>query len=279
MLKRLFPSIVVPLLALLFPLYPSAQQAINQSRPASPDGLVTISNLAGKVTVKAWEKSEVAVTGTLGKGAERLDFQGSDGKTTIRVVLPEHARNVQESILDVRVPAGSRVAVDTVSADVEVSGVSGDLDLQTVSGALRADGAARELRAQTVSGDIDLDSGGSRIRAKSVSGGIEVQGKSPEDVQMETVSGEIRYAGGLSKAGSLEASTVSGGVEATLPKDLSASFKLNTFSGGVQNAFPAENGTDEKQVTGGRHLTFTTDGGGARVIVETFSGSIKLRAK
>lgn len=279
MLKRLAPPVVVLLMALLFSLHPAAQQAINQSRPASPDGVVSISNVTGRVTVKGWEKNEITVAGTLGKGAERLEFEGGEGRTTIRVVLPEHARDVKESILDVRVPSGSRLSVDTVSADIEVSQVAGDLDLETVSGSVRAGGGARDLRAQTVSGSIDLDAAASRIRAKSVSGSIVVRAGAPEEARMGTVSGEIRYDGALGKTGSLEASTVSGGVEVSLPSSTAASFKVSTFSGGVQNSFKTEGGIDEKKMTGGRQLEFSTNGGGARVSIETFSGSIRLKAK
>ena len=244
----LWALILIPALAV------QAQEAIDQTRPASPDGNVTISNIAGSITVTGWDKGEVSVKGTLGRGTERLEFEGEGSSTTIRVVLPKHAHNVEGSTLEIKVPKGSRVSVNAVSADVDVTGVTGSLDLQSVSGDIVSSGTSGEARAQTVSGDVKLKADGNRIKAKTVSGSIHVEGKSPESLEMGSVSGGIRYEGGLAPTGSFEASTVSGEIELALPASTAAEFRISTFSGSVDNALPATDGKSTKKTTGGEHL-------------------------
>ncbi len=264
--------------ALLLAIASSAQQRIDEKRPAPPTGFVTVSNLAGTVVVKGWDKGEVAVTGTLGKGSERLEFESSGDRTTIRVVIPKNAHNVDGSDLEIRVPAGSRLDVDTVSAEITASDLTGALSLQTVSGEIAVTGSPREVNANSVSGTVRVDASAPKIRAKSVSGKVAVKAVSPQDVQVESVSGEVRFDGGLAKGGSFEASTVSGNVEAVLPADLAADFTLGTFSGGIENDFGAkEAGRSEDHM--GKHVTFTTGGGGASVEAKTFSGAITLKKR
>jgi DUF4097 and DUF4098 domain-containing protein YvlB len=256
----------------------AAQQKIDEKRPAAPEGLVRVANVSGSVAVRGWDRPEVAVTGTLGKGSERLDFEVSGDQTTIRVVLPKNARHVEGSDLEIRVPSRSSLDVDAVSADVTVEDLSGSLSLQSVSGRVSASGDSPEVSAHSVSGSVKVDSASKRVRAQSVSGEVTVLSKSAQDVEMETVSGDLRFEGDLSKEGVLEISTVSGGVEASLPAGLEARFSLESFSGGIESAFGSKRSADEEEPVG-KHLRFTTGGGGARVEVKTFSGSIVLRGR
>lgn len=278
-MKKILLTTAALLLASAMAVAAQAQERIDQKKPASPDGTVTISNVAGSVVVKGWDSPEVSVTGTLGKGTERLEFESSDRRTTIRVILPRHAHDVDGSDLEIHLPAGSRVEVNAVSADVKASGITGPMDIETVSGEIVTTGSPKDISVQTVSGSIQAEGQSGRIRAKTVSGRIVLKASQPEDVQLGSVSGDLRYDGGLSARGSLDASTVSGSVELTLPAGLAADFSVSTFSGSVDNAFHAAGGTSEKKMTGGEQLSFSTGGGGARVKVESFSGSVRLRTR
>lgn len=275
MIKKTLSTTFLAAAALLLALASPAQQRIDEKRPATPTGLVTVSNLAGSVSVKGWDRPEVTVTGTLGKGSERLEFENAGDRTTIRVVLPKNAHNVDGSDLEIHVPAGSRLDVDTVSADITAADLSGALSLQTVSGEVVVSGSPKEVNAHSVSGNVRVEASASRIRAKSVSGKVIVKAASPQDVQMESVSGNVRFDGGLAQGGSLDASTVSGDVEASLPAALAADFTLGTFSGGIENDFGARDAGKPEDHTG-RHVSFTTGGGGTSVEVKTFSGAISL---
>lgn len=275
-----------------------AQESVDRRLAASKAGLVEIDNVAGSVTVAGWDSDEVWVTGTLGKGTERLEFSSAGDRTVIRVVLPQHSRNVDGSFLEVRLPKQSRLDIETVSADIEVEGVFGREDVQSVSGSIAVRGVPSELVAETVSGELGVDVGTDRVRLESVSGDIEVKrvtreleaetvsgtisarGESPASLDLETVSGRIRYEGGLAKGARCAASTVSGEVELLLPKDIDAGFEISTFSGTIQSDF----GKTVERAVGHHHdhehghdLSFVSGAGSARVIVKSFSGTVRIR--
>jgi hypothetical protein len=56
--------------------------------PADPHGIVEISNVSGKVEVIAWDKPQVEVRAELGSGVDRVDVTGEQGRTTIKVIVP-----------------------------------------------------------------------------------------------------------------------------------------------------------------------------------------------
>ncbi len=288
--------IVLAVVALLVASAALAQQSVNERRPAEPGGVVEIENLAGSVKVIGWDRAEVEVTGTLGRGTERLEFSGGPGRTLVKVVLPKHARDIDGSDLTVKVPAGSRLEVETVSADITAEQVAGVLDLETVSGSVRAGGKPTEVKVSSVSGEVEVSAVDGPVRAQSVSGrvtllgarkGVEVTsvsgpikvvGADVESGELHTVSGTITFEGDVAGAGRLEVETVSGEVELSLPASVAAEFRVTSFSGSITNELgPAARRTHEHGP--GWELEFSNGGGGARVEVKSMSGQVTLRKK
>ena len=63
----------------------AAQDAVEERVAAAADGMVLIENAGGQVRVEGWEKNEVAVTGALGSGADRVRLRGGGRKTRVEV--------------------------------------------------------------------------------------------------------------------------------------------------------------------------------------------------
>jgi hypothetical protein len=170
---------------------------ISESADVHPQGEVEISNIAGLVEVTGWDQDRVEVTGMLGAGAERLEFRTQDRHTLIRVVHPSGARRVGASELRVSMPQGGRVVVSTVAADVSVRGVSGAQRLQSVSGDVDTVVSGEDVQVKTVSGDLKLSGDGSPglVTVTTVSGDAELRGVTGELV-LQTVSGDLDVEGG-----------------------------------------------------------------------------------
>ena len=124
-----------------------ADQAVNKSGAASPQGDVEVSVVAGQVSVTAWDRNEVQVTGTLGDDAAPLEFVSEPTRTLIKV--PSKAGNWpggdDNANLSVQVPAGSRLNINMVSADISISGVKGTQHMQSVSGNLSSELAGEDV--------------------------------------------------------------------------------------------------------------------------------------
>src|SRR5262245_60581902 len=76
----------------------------DQTVQADPKGTVEISNVAGRVNVVGWDRSEVKVTGNLGEGVERVEVKGSGNRTFVKVVLPHMSTHDGDADLDIQVP-------------------------------------------------------------------------------------------------------------------------------------------------------------------------------
>lgn len=283
------------------PVGQDGMRAVSGRRTMAPDGEVRISNVAGKVVVTAWDRSEVEVTGAVGEKVERLEFGGGDNYTTIKVVLPSRVRNCHDECdgdLRISVPRVARIDADTVSADVSVADAAGAVRVNSVSGEVALRTRSRDLEASSVSGDVEVVGNGAdgRVEARSVSGDVRIQGVSAEvqvesvsgnvDVQrskltrlsMKSTSGDVAYAGGISGTGSFEFQTVSGDVKVALEGPRDATFDISTFSGGIDNGFgPKARRTSE--YAPGYELRFTEGKGAARIRINTLSGEVDLTGR
>lgn len=311
-----------------------AQQRVDEAFPADDRGTVEIVNVAGSITVTGWDRNEIRVTGTLGRGTERLELNRDRQTSQIRVVLPRNARNVRGSDLEIRVPSGKQVVVRTVSADIGVSGVRGQVDTRSTSGDIVVQGQPAEVRAGSTSGDVEVDvNTGGRVAAQSTSGNVQVSGTVRQSVNVEsvsgdvlvtastpevraesvsgqlrlsgvsgrvsastvsgdaivsgdrinygsfeTVSGNLRYAGGVASGGALDLQSHSGDVELVLPANVSADFEADTFSGEILSDFGGEVQRTSRYGPG-REMRLVTGRDGGRVRIQTFSGTVKLRRR
>lgn len=286
-MNRLQPILCLLCIILVAGAY--GDQNVDESKTASAEGVVSIENIAGSIVVIGWNKKEVKVTGTLGKNIEDLIFEVDGNETEIAVDYPEHGRNTGDANLEIHVPEKSAVNIETVSADIDVSKVKGKLELQSVSGSIEVTDEPAELEAQSVSGSVTVavntsevsaeDVSGSieitgsikRIEAATVSGSIEIMTENTERIEVESVSGSIEYSGDLAKNGTYSFDSFSGTTELILPGDTDADIDFETFSGNVDNDF---NGNG-----GGKSRSFTIGSGGAKVSVETFSGTLRIQKK
>jgi DUF4097 and DUF4098 domain-containing protein YvlB len=273
----------------------AAQQKVEARRSASAEALVEIDNPAGSISVTGWDRNEVVVTGDLGAGASGLDFTGSGSRIRVGVDTERNPHGVMSS-LEIKVPAKSRLQIESFSGTITVADVSGTVSAETVNGSITIGGQAKEISAETVNGSVLISGASTHTRAESVNGSVTIRGASGdleastvngrleasggtfERAHLETVSGALSFEGGLASGSTLEAETVSGSVTLVLPASVAADFSISTFSGGVENAFgpPA---TRVGQYTTEKELEFSTGGGGASVSVQTLSGGITLRKK
>lgn len=272
-----------------------AERTVDESRPLSPTGRVEVSNVEGSVKVIGWSSAEVEITGTLGPDVEELEITGDESVLRIEVKAPRHPEGLETDLV-LRVPVGAGIEVETVSATIEVEGLTGSVNLESVSGWVKTAGRPAELSIETVSGDvtvaesaprtdlasvsgsITVDLATGRLEAESVSGAIRVENGSLEGASFETVSGDISYAGDIVGRGSYEIESMSGGVTLLVPPSVSAEFDISTFSGNIDNDIGPK-ARETSKYTPEKELSFSTGSGGARVSIASFSGSIKIKTK
>jgi hypothetical protein len=301
----------VALLACLLPLQALAERAVSQSAKLSANGSVEVSNVAGQVTITAWDRDEVEVTGEVGYGQE-LEFE-SDGAERARIRVVErngrHSRDHDddddhdydydedddEAEIVVRVPAGVRVRANTVSAGITVEDVKGELRLQSVSGDIEASMYSAAAEIGTISGTIWLKghneraelrlsivSGGAEVRdvagditARTVSGDLEIRAGEVRRVRIDTTSGNVDMRATLAAGGRVEADSTSGDVRLTLCGKPSAEYDLSSFSGDIRGP-GGRRGEARSEHGPTSELRFKVGDGDGLVRMNSLSGNIIL---
>ena len=292
---RMLAKMLLTALAVATALPATAATPINQARPLDARGRVEIENLKGKVEVVAWERPEVKLGGTLGDGVEKLSVEGDGRVLRIKVQYPARDRNAEPTHLIVQMPILADLEVETVSADISVSGMaSRELDLESVSGDIVANGAPRRSSVSSVSGDIRLAMNSPSLRVETVSGQLTAQGRLNGEIALESVSGDVRLntlgervrklvadsvSGdmdlnlALADEGEIRMESVSGDLLLRLPASLSAQVSGESFSGDLSAP-----GAKIRKEEFGPGSSFRTRYGSGKgdVRIQTFSGDARL---
>ncbi len=270
-------------------------EEINQSMDAAADGTVSISNIAGSVEVQGWSRNQVEVTGELGDDVEELIFKRDGDEIYIKVKSRRRNSHDVDSDLVVKVPVRSSLEVHTVSADIDITEVTGeqsiesvsgdiateaqtsDIDINSVSGDLEIAGDNKSMRSRlsSVSGDIDTENLAGEIGAESVSGDLVVADGVFDRVMLGTVNGDIVFHARLLDDGRLDVETVNGDVNIEFAGDVSARFDIETFNGDIRNCFGPK-AVRVSEYAPGYELKFTEGGGSSRVTIETLNGDLSL---
>jgi DUF4097 and DUF4098 domain-containing protein YvlB len=200
----------------------------------------------------------------------------------------------------VTVPRDGRVTLKSVSGDVKVTNVNGDLRAESVSGdvvisngrLIRSvktvsgdvdivDGASEDLTAENVSGDVIMRNVKARILTlHSVSGDVRLTDVDAERAQSRSVSGDVEYSGRFSSNGRYDFQTHSGSVRVTPSSAQGFDLEATTFSGNVRSDYPMtiqgplrEN---FRPGPGNRTVRGSVGGGGAMLTLQSFSGNITI---
>jgi DUF4097 and DUF4098 domain-containing protein YvlB len=272
----------------------SGDKSFERQVPAEAHGVVDISNVSGTIVVTGWDRPEVSVRAELGEGVERVDVSTDHGRTTIKVMLPQHSGRGGDADLQVQVPKDSELTVSAVSADVSTSRVLGvqrlnavsgnitaelagsDLELKTVSGdvKLKGHGQPARLHVSSVSGNVRLEHGAGDLEAGTVSGSLVVSLDSARSVRARSTSGDVHFEGKLARGADFDATSVSGDLKVRASAEGGYAYEISTFSGNISNCFNAT--PSEHDHMPGHTLQGTRGDGAGHLRLKTMSGDVQL---
>jgi hypothetical protein len=275
--------------------FPVLADDLDESRAVSADATVSISNVAGEITITVWDRNEVHLTGRMGSNQEleitenangiqfevkNLDDDDDFDEAELELVVPRGASIIAEGIsadISISGSKGSSINAESVSGDIRVEAESDRLELSSVSGSLVFDGSSGRSSAETVSGDIDLAGLSGEVVVSTVSGDVKLDAGGIVDLgKFETVSGSLELSLAISDGGKLTIEGMNGDVNLFLPSSQSGEFSAQTFSGDINSEF----GNPKEESFGpGSHLKHSQGDSGTVIRVETFSGDILIGHK
>jgi hypothetical protein len=246
----------------------------------------------GTIVVRAWNRDAVRITAKHSSRAEveidvdeegLIDVEASMGRygtptaadfeISVPAWMPVSAEGVYTEITVTGVEAS--ISAETVQGNIEVRGGRELVQLETVEGSVSLTGAQGTIEVSSVNNGLTLVDVRGQVMAETVNGPITVRRSTLEVLEGTTVNGDIVYEGPLQKNGRYSLGTHNGRLVLATPGQPDATITVSTFGGEIESDFPVQLPAGERR-RGKRH-TFTLGGGGARVELETFNGSIVLR--
>ena len=143
-------------------------------------------------------------------------------------------------------------------------------------------GSGPWVRAKSATGAITMQGASSDAGFSTVSGPIKIDGGSGEGAsvfertKIETVTGNINFAGNLDRSGTFDFDTHSGSIDIAIPDKTNASFSAVAIAGTIKNGV-SRTAPIVGRFGRGSELTTDTGDGGAKVSVRTFKGAVTLR--
>ena len=234
---------------------------IERSMPVNPELTVTLCVASGKLTVRGWDKNELRVRSTDAAQLElrRLDKTKDEAVPAARVdvmVLDSTAKiSARAPVVDcqaladveMEVPQGATVQVQTRDGDISISGVSGayagsqngSIEIARATKVIEAGSIGGSITLRDSSGRVILSSAGGNVEVVNVkaastddtlevgtvSGDIQLQHVSNPKVMAKTVNGTVTMTGPLAHSGNYAFTNMTGDIILALPPD--ASFQLN----------------------------------------------------
>jgi hypothetical protein len=278
----------------------TGRMAVERRYAMAPDASIRVAGAISSLRIIGWDRDSLVITGTVPVGW-RFDggiAAGATGPSRGAKFYVEGATDVfpTAAALEVRVPTRARVWAKSGSARIDVSGVTGGLDLNIVGGSVTVQGTPRELNIESMDGDVRVQAGASWLRVKTATGNIDVRGGSEdagvstvsgtirvgdgryERGKLETVTGEVIYQGEVGYKGSVDITTHSGAIDLRLPPKPSLELDAVTVTGTIENGV-----TSSKPIPGregrGMELGFSSGGGDTRIVVRSFKGNVALKLR
>lgn len=284
-------------------------------------GALDLSNISGNVRVTGDGDGEIRIEATKRvrhRDADearrllqelRVEITDIGGRVEVRTTYPRRTggdrdRGIWASVdYEISVPAGAAVAVKTISGEVSVSKVNGEVRAEAVSGDVTVSATPNVAVAKTVSGNVtarDVSAAtnvslssvsgtvvASGLKARSlecgsVSGDVQLSSLQVERLQVKSVSGNIEFQAVLARGGRYDLTSHSGDVRVILGSDTGFELDASTFSGSVRSDFPVTLRSDGGAGRGrasNRTIRGSYGDASAILAVQTFSGTVVIGRK
>jgi DUF4097 and DUF4098 domain-containing protein YvlB len=300
---------------------PEQVEKFTRSVKAGDGAVLDLSHLAGDVRVTGGGGSEIKIDATKRVrhrdadearrllDALRIDVNSINNRVEVRTIYPRRTSTRGNSIsasVDyvIEVPAAVAVSLKSVSGDLTVSNVRGEVRIEAVSGDVSITNTPNVAMAKTVSGDVMARDIGTQtalvlgtvsgtvigtglkvrsLEAGSVSGDVRLTGSQIERLEARSVSGNIDFDAPLAKGGRYEFTSHSGNVRVVLSGNTGFELDADTFSGSVRSDVPVTlrsvGRTDRERRGSTRAIRGTYGDASAVLSVRSHSGSVVITKK
>jgi len=299
---------------------PEQVEKFTQSYKVGDGAALDLSQLSGDIRVTGGSGNEIKIEATKRvrhRDAEeakrllaalRIEVNNFNGRVEVRTVYPRRGsfgNNISASVdYVIAVPANTTVSLKSISGDVSVASVNGEVRAETISGDVNISNSPNVAIAKTISGDVTAQNVGAEttlvlstisgtvlgsglkvraLEAGSVSGNVRLIGSEVERLEAKSLSGSIEFEAPLTKGGRYELTSHSGNVRITLSGNTGFELDADTFSGSVRSDVPVTlrsmGQTDQSRRGSNRAIRGSYGDASAFLAVRSHSGSVVITRK
>ena len=268
-----------------------------QPRPPQTDETVaatkgsrlTVDNFAGEVSIKTWDRDSIRV---LARHNPRTKVNIRTGASSV-VIRAEHSGAPGSVDYEITSPAWMPVKVSGTYNFISIEGAQSEVNAETTRGDVVVKGGTGTVTAKSIQGEVIVEGARGRIVASSVneavritdvSGDISVESNNgditmlqikSQNIEANTINGDIRFDGTPSDRARYRFTTHNGDIVVAMPESSNVSFIVRSYQGDFSPRLKV-NGPPRSEVRQGRRNTYTLGTGSAEVELESFGGSIRL---
>lgn len=235
----------------------------------------------GEITVRAVDGNVARIRDSAGRdlgesfrfrtGTGELEIEPAGGKGMDFVLSIGSHRFGRGGDLEVDLPRGTAVSIETTSGEIDVEGIHGAGHYRSASGGIRLHGVRGVLEVSAVSGDVEIVADDEvALQLRTVSGDAKVRAPRISRLGINTVSGDARVDGDLGGPGPYALETLSGDAVVVAYRGLRVDAR--TITGELRSDLASR-----AQEGGGRRSLVVGDGEAA-LTFKSVSGSLRLAA-
>jgi DUF4097 and DUF4098 domain-containing protein YvlB len=281
-------------------------QQVERTIAADPRVIVSACVVSGNITVHGWDRNEVRARISDGVQIDltRVDQGKTQTATELKLTVQGRRSSRGSSCLplgdvELTVPRGAGLKLQTSSGEIsatEVAAVTatsqsgtitlakahGEVDLTTIGGEISVRNSTGTFKLHTVGGSVDARdlapaNAADSLEAGSVGGDVTLDRIQHQRLKLNTVGGDVTYAGPLSRGGRYSFQAISGRLRLLLPANSSFRVTGTLGTGGELSSdfnITAEKASDYNPM---RSVNAVVGKGDASIDVSVFSGSIQIR--
>jgi DUF4097 and DUF4098 domain-containing protein YvlB len=282
------PMMLMTLMLATLVAAPVAQQT-DTIVPVPAGARLDLELMRADVTVRTWDRREVRIVSQPGP----VEVRVTDGAVRVRTAFGRQGGGMMEQVaVQITVPRDVDVSLDGQFLNADLQGMGGEVSVSTLHGTVRLEGGRRYVQLQSLQGSVECTGAEGRIdlgtnegsitatgvageiRAHSVNGQITLRDSRANSVDAYTLNGGVDYAGSVAAGGEYSLATHAGDVTVAIPERAGVTIEASTFGGAFESDFPL---TLQKAESGGRTVSLSLGDGKARMKLNSFAGTIRLR--
>jgi DUF4097 and DUF4098 domain-containing protein YvlB len=248
---------------------------------------LVLQGFEGYVEVETWDRSTVHAES---EAKEARAFHVRRSGNRVELVLGGGGGG-DEHELRLTVPAwldlefsGEELEADIrdLDGDVDIRNIQGDLTLRNLGGVVEAYSVEGTIEAYNLTGsarlrtgndDLQVDASSASLELETMDGEIHLTGIESRRISARSTGGEIDFSGRILEGGEYAFFSHDGDIQLGLVGPVNLDATVLAYEGELESDFPIR----ASGYRSGESLAFTVGTGGARLVVETFSGEIQLR--